>query len=94
MGEVINDDTITTVQRIINSLSASEYHVVEFTVDGIIYKALNAKVKLAKDGVSKIIHGVTSEYLSQKWLISMEVDSRTVQHATQIRIRTIMHPYL
>ena len=58
------------------------------------YKALNPKVNVAKVGASKRIHGVTSEYLSHKWLVSPEAARITVQHTTQQGIRTILRPSL
>ena len=55
---------------------------------------LNAKVNVDRVVASKGRHGVTSNYLSQKWLISLEAASRTVQHITQRGIRTILYPSL
>ena len=49
---------------------------------------------MAKVGSSKGRHGVTLEYLSQKWLISPQADMKKVQHTTQQGIRKILHPYL
>ena len=60
----------------------------------MFYKVVNAKVNIAKVDVSKGIHGVTLDYLSQKWLILPEVARRTVHHTTQREIRTFMHPSL
>ena len=57
-GEVISNDTIKRGLRIINSLSVSKYHAVDFTDDNNFYKALKAKFNVAKVGVSKVIHGV------------------------------------
>ena len=68
-GDVINNDTITRGQRIINSLSTRKYHAVEFTDDNNFYKTLNTKVNVDKVRESKGRHGVISESLSQKWLI-------------------------
>ena len=47
-----------------------------------------------KSGESKVRHGVTLEYLFQKWLISLKTDRKTVQNTTQKGIRTILNPYL
>ena len=65
-GKVISSDTIAGGLRIINFLSTSEDDTVEFTDDDNLFNGLNAKVKLARVGSSKVIHGVTSESLSQK----------------------------
>ena len=66
----------------------------DFTDGENFYKALTAKVNVAKVGASKGRHGVTLEYLSQKWLISPEAARITVKHITHRGIRTILHPYL
>ena len=92
--EVINNETITRGRWIVNSLSTSKDHAVDFIYDNNFYKALNAKVNVAKVGAYKGIHRVTSESLSYKWLIFLEAARRKVQHTTQLRIRTILHPYL
>ena len=81
-------------RRIINSLSASEDYAVDFADDEKNYKVLNAQINVAKVEASKGIHGVTSESLSHKWLISLEAVRRTVQHTTQRVIRTILNPSL
>ena len=47
---------------------------------------------MAKVRVSKRRHGVTSDSLYQKWLISPEASRRTVKHTTQGGIRKILHP--
>ena len=47
-----------------------------------------------KVGASKGRHGFTLESLSQKWLISLEADSKTAQYTTQLGIRKIVHPSL
>ena len=91
-GEVIISGTITRGQHIINYLSTSIDHAVDFTDDDNFYKTLNAKANMDKVGESKGRHGVTSDPLSQKWLISPEADRRTVQNTTQRGIRTILHP--
>ena len=93
-GEVISSETIARGRRIINSLSISEDHAVDFTDSDNFYKALNAKVNLSKVGSSKERHGVTSESLSQKWFISPEAARRNLQYTTQRGIRTILHPSL
>ena len=59
-GEVINDETIIRGRQIINCLSTRKYHVVDFIYDSTFYKALNAKVNVAKVGASKVRHVVTS----------------------------------
>ena len=51
-GGVINNETIRRGIRVINSLSTSKYHAVDFTDDNNFYKALNAKVNVAKVGAS------------------------------------------
>ena len=56
---VINNETITRGRRIINYFSTSEDHAVDFTNEDNFYKALTAKVNVAKVGVSKGRHGVT-----------------------------------
>ena len=71
-GEVIINETITRGKRMINYFSTREYHAEDSTDDDNFYKSLNAKVDMAKVGVSKGRHGVTLDYLSQKWLISPE----------------------
>ena len=93
-GEVINNETIIRGRRIIYYLSPSKYHAVDFTDDDDFYTAINAKVNVAKVGASKGRHGVTSEHLYQKWLISPEEDRRTVQHKTQRVITAVLHPSL
>ena len=65
-GEFNSNATITRGLRIINSLSASKYHAVDFTDGDNFYKTLNTKLNVAKFGASKGSHGVTSESLSQK----------------------------
>ena len=49
---------------------------------------------MARFGESKVRHGVTSESLFHKLLISPKAARRTVQHTTQLGIRTILHPSL
>ena len=51
-GGVINNETIRRGIRVINSLSTSKYHAVDFTDDNNFYMALNAKVNVAKVGAS------------------------------------------
>ena len=68
----MSTETIARVQRIINSLSSSEEDAVDFTDDGNLFNALNDKFNVARVGASKRRHSVTSESLSQKWLISPE----------------------
>ena len=89
-GEVINNETITRGRRIINSLSTSKYHAVDFTDDKYLYTALNTKVNVAKFGGYNGKHGVNLESLSQKWIISLEADRRTVKHTTKRGIRKIL----
>ena len=67
----------------IKSLSTSEDHAVDFIDDDNVYKALNTNVNVANVGASKGRNEVTSEFLYQKWLISLEADRRTVNHKTQ-----------
>ena len=69
-GVVIRSETIKRGRRIINSLSTSEDNAVDFTDDENLYNELNDKVNVSRVGYSKGRHGVTSESLSQKWLIS------------------------
>ena len=59
-GEVISNETITRVRQIINSISTSEDHAMDFIDDNNFYKALNAKVNVAKVEASKGRYGVTS----------------------------------
>ena len=59
-GELINNETITIVRRIINSLSTRKDHVIDFTDDNNFYNSVNAKVNVDKIGASKGIHGVNS----------------------------------
>ena len=68
--------------------------MVDFTDDENFVNALNDKVSLDRVGASKERHVVTSEYLSQKWLISPEAARKTVHHTTQWGIRKILHPPL
>ena len=77
-GRVIDNETIIRGQRIINPLSTNKDHAVDFTEENNFYKALNAKVNVAKVRASKGRHGVTLESLSQKWLISLEAARRVV----------------
>ena len=58
-GEFIINDTITRERRIINPLSTSEDYAVDFIDDDNFYKALNAKVNVAKVGESKVRLGFT-----------------------------------
>ena len=58
-GEVISSETIARGRQIINPLSASEDHVVNFTDYKTFYKSLKAKFNVAKVGASKGRHGVT-----------------------------------
>ena len=92
--EVISSETITRGLRIINYLSTRYDHAVGFIEDDNFYKALNAKVNVAKVVASKGIHGVTLDSLSQKWLISTESARRTVHHTKHRGIRKILHPSL
>ena len=94
MGEFISSDTNTRGRMIINYLSTGEELVVDFTDEEIFFNALKSKVNVARVGASKGRHGVTSESLSQKWLISLQAARSTVQHTTQQGIRTILHLYL
>ena len=69
-GEVISNKIFSSGQRIINSLSTGEEYAVYFTDDENLSDVLNAKVNAVRVVVSKGKHGVNSNYLSQKWLIS------------------------
>ena len=71
-GEFISNETTTRGRRIINYLSTSEDHAVDFTDDNNVYKVINCNFNVAKVGVSKGRYRVTLEYLSQKWLVSLE----------------------
>ena len=93
-GKVIRSDTIVRVRWIINSLSISEDDALDFTGDDNLYNALKAKVNVDRVGASKGRHGVTSESVSNKLLISPEPERRKVQHTTQRWIRMIIHPSL
>ena len=93
-GEVISNETIARGQRIIIYLSTGEEDAVDFTDDDILFNAFNAKFNVDMVRTSKGRHGVTSNSLSQKWLISPESARRTVQHTTQRGIRKILHLYL
>ena len=90
-GEVITSETITRGRKITNYLYTSEDYAVDFTDDENVYKALNAKVNVAKVGASKGRHEVTSESLSHKWLVLPEAARRKVQHTTHRGIRKILH---
>ena len=81
--EVIISETIIRGQRIVNSLSTSEYHAVDFTYDN----------NVAKVGVYKGIHVVISDSLSQKWLISPEAASKkfSIPPSEGLR-RSYIHP--
>ena len=68
--------------------------MVDFTNDDNFFNELNAKANVPKVESSKGGHGVTSESLSQKWLISPKSARGTVQHTTQRGIMTILHPSL
>ena len=91
-GQFISSETIARGQWITNYLSTGEYDRVDFTDGDNFFNALTAKVNVARVEASKGRNGVTLEYLSQKWLISQEETSRTVQNTTQRGIRTILHP--
>ena len=82
-GEVIRNETITRGLRVINLLSTGEEDAVDFTDDENFLYVINAKVNMARIGVSKGKHGVTSESLSHKRLIPREASNRIVQHTTQ-----------
>ena len=75
---VLFNRAIARGRRIIYSLSTFEDDVVDFTDDENFFNALNAKVKVARVGASKGIHGVTLESLSKNWLISTEASRRTL----------------
>ena len=79
-GDVIISKITKRGRRIINYLSTSEDHAVDFTDDNYFHKALNAEVNVVKVGEYKGRHGVTSESLSHKLLVYLEVVRRTVQH--------------
>ena len=93
-GKVINNETIIRGRRIIYYLYPSKDHAVDFTDDDNFYIAINAKVNVAKVGAYKCRHGFTLESLPQKWFISPETASRTVQHTIQQDISMILHPSL
>ena len=93
-GEVIIIKTIARGRRIINSLSTSKDHAVDFTNDKKNYKGLNDKVNVANIGAYKVSHGVKLGYLSHKYLISPEKSRKTVQNNSHQGIRTILHPSL
>ena len=93
-GEFIISENIIRGQHIINSLSTGEYDAVDFTDDENFFNDLNDQVNMDRVGTLKLIHGVTSDSLSQKWLISTEAERITVQHTTQRGIRMILHPSL
>ena len=65
-GQVIRNETIVRGWRIINYPSTSEEDTVYLTDNKNFYDALSAKVNVARVGVSKVKHGVTSEYLTTK----------------------------
>ena len=81
-GQVISNETIAKGQSISNSISTGEEDSLDFTDDENFFDLLNTKVNVARVGVSKGKHGVASESLSQKWLVSLEAAKRTVQHTT------------
>ena len=58
-GEVINNETITRGRRIINSLSASEYHALDFTEDDNFIRHLTLRLMWLRLGVQ----GKTWSYL-------------------------------
>ena len=93
-GDAISSETITRERRIINSLSTSEYDVMDLTIYDNFFNTLKAKVNVDRVQASKGIHVVTSDLLSQKWLISPEASRITVHQTTQQGIRTILHPSL
>ena len=93
-GQVIIHETISRGQRIINSLSSSDEDAVYFTNDNNFFSALIDKVNVARLGLPKLKHGITSQPLSHKLLISPEAAKRTVQYTTQRGIRTILHTSL
>ena len=92
-GGVTIIQSIARGRRIINNLSTIEDDAMHFTDDEHFYKALNAKVNVAKVVASKGRYGVTLDSLSQKWLILLEATSRIVRHTTQQGIRIIIHPF-
>ena len=49
---------------------------------------------MANVGESKGRHGINSESLYQKWLVSPEAAIITVQHTTERGVRKILHPSL
>ena len=77
-GGVISSETMERGRRIINSLSTGEDYAVDFKYDEILFNVLNAKVNMARVGASKGRHGVTSESLSHKLLVSPDAVRRTV----------------
>ena len=82
-GELIGNETIARGQRIINYLSTSEGDAVDFTDDENLFDALTAKTNVARVILLKGTHGVTSDSLSQKWLLSSEAAKRNLEHTTQ-----------
>ena len=60
MEEVIISWSIARGRQIINSLSISEDNAVDFTNKDNFFNALNDKVNVARVGVLKGRHGVTS----------------------------------
>ena len=79
-GEFIINETITRGQSIINPLSTGKENEVDFTDDQNLFDVLNDKVNVTIIGVLKGEHGVTSEYLSQKWLISPSGQDNSTTH--------------
>ena len=65
-GEVISNESIKKERQIINSLSTSKDHAVNFKDHENFHKALNDKFNEAKVGASKGRHGVILESLFQK----------------------------
>ena len=65
-GKVLSSETTTRRQQIINPLSTSKDHAVNFKDHENFHKALNDKFNEAKVGASKGRHGVILESLFQK----------------------------
>ena len=77
-GEVISSETIASGKRIINTLSVGEDDAVDFRDDNKFFNGITTKFNVDIVDMSKGIYSLNSKSLSQKRLISMESERRTV----------------
>ena len=104
-GLVVNQEAITRIQIIINSVSTTseDFNIKDFKDHDKFYKALvsNVKVssKVSRVGVSRVDvskgkKGINHQTLSKNCMVSSEMALRTVKRTTHRGIRTVLHTSL